>query len=187
MKGLVFREFLDMVEAQFSPETAEAIIGASALSTAGAYTTVGTYPHQEMVQLVSHLSTRTGHSVPELLRHFGRHLFDRLATHHPRYIEMHPNVFSLLKALDNHIHVEVRKLYSDTELPSFEHEELSDGRLTLTYTSSRRMADFAHGLIEGCIDHFQETILVERIDLPDDEIGARTRFSLTRTDDGHAG
>ena len=46
MKGIVFREFIDMVESQFSLETADAIIQASSLSTHGAYTTVGTYPHQ---------------------------------------------------------------------------------------------------------------------------------------------
>ena len=187
MKGIVFREFLDLVESQFSPATADAIISASDLSTDGAYTTVGTYPHQEMVQLVSHLSTHTGKTVPELLRHFGRHLFFRLATHHPRFLETHTSVFQLLRALDNHIHVEVRKLYSDAELPTFAHEESDDGKFRLTYTSTRRMADFALGLIEGCIDHFKEPMSIERVDLPDDERGAHTRFTLTRVADGVAG
>jgi hypothetical protein len=36
LKGIVFREFIDMVESQFSPETADAIIEASSLSTNGA-------------------------------------------------------------------------------------------------------------------------------------------------------
>ncbi|MEK0435552.1 MAG: hypothetical protein RL369_1601, partial [Pseudomonadota bacterium] len=66
MKGIVFREFIDMVESQFSLETADAIIQASSLSTHGAYTTVGTYPHQEMVDLVANLSERTGIAVPAL-------------------------------------------------------------------------------------------------------------------------
>ena len=187
MKGLIFREFLDLVESQFSPATADAIIGASNLSTDGAYTTVGTYPHQEMVELVSHLSSHTGMPVPELLRHFGRHLFFRLSAHHPTYLQTHPGVFPLLKALDNHIHVEVRKLYSHTELPTFAHEQVSDDCLSLTYSSSCRMADLAHGLIEGCIAHFGEPIHVERADLPDSSAGARTRFTLTRTRDGRAG
>ena len=49
MKGIVFREFIAMVETQFSLETADHIISASNLSTDGAYTSVGTYPPQEMV------------------------------------------------------------------------------------------------------------------------------------------
>lgn len=187
MKGIVFREFLDLVESQFSPETADAIITASELSTDGAYTAVGTYPHQEMVQLVSHLSTHTGMTVPALLRHFGRHMFLRLVTLHPRYLETHQGVFPVLRALDHHIHVEVRKLYTDTELPTFSHQETGDSQLTLSYTSTRRMADFAHGLIEGCIDYFKESISLERIDLPDDERGAHTQFTLTRMADSARG
>ena len=187
MKGLIFREFLDLVEAQLSPATADAIITASNLSTAGAYTTVGTYPHSEMVELVSHLSTHTGMPVPDLLRHFGRHLFLRLSSHHPTFLQMHPAVFPLLRKLDNHIHVEVRKLYSNTELPTFKHEQLSEDCLTLTYSSTRRMADLAHGLIEGCIAHFDEPVSIERTDLPDDELGARTRFTLTRAQNGRPG
>ncbi len=187
MKGIIFREFLDLVECQFSPETADAIITASALSTDGAYTIVGTYPHHEMVELVTHLSSHTGMPVADLLRHFGRHLFLRLASHHPSYLETHPAVFPLLRALDNHIHVEVRKLYSDTELPSFQHEQNGDQTLVLTYTSSRRMADLAHGLIEGCIAHFAEPIAIHRVDLPDAEHGGRARFTLTRMADAAPG
>ena len=55
MKGIVFREFIAMVESHYSIEIADGIISASNLSSAGAYTSVGTYPHQEMVELVSHL------------------------------------------------------------------------------------------------------------------------------------
>jgi chitinase len=184
MKGIVFREFLDLVESQFSPETADAIISESELSTDGAYTTVGTYPHQEMVQLVSHLASHTGKTVPDLLRYFGQHMFLRLATLHPGFLENHQGVFPVLRALDNHIHVEVRKLYSHTELPTFSHEENANGHLMMRYTSTRRMADFAHGLIEGCIDYFKEPIGIERIDLPDDERGAHTQFTLTRMSAG---
>ena len=69
MKGIVFREFISMVENQFSLETADHIISASNLSTDGAYTSVGTYPPQEMVDLVTHLSAATNISVPDLLHH----------------------------------------------------------------------------------------------------------------------
>ena len=75
MKGIVFREFISLVETQFSLETADHIIAASHLSSDGAYTTVGTYPHQEMVELVTHLSEATKISVKDLLHHFGRHHF----------------------------------------------------------------------------------------------------------------
>jgi Haem-NO-binding len=180
MKGIVFREFMQMVEDQFSLETADAIIEASHLASGGSYTSVGTYPHEEMVELVQQLSVRIATSVPELLRHFGRHLFQRFTVIHPQYVTTHASAFELLSMLDSHVHVEVRKLYRDAELPSFAHEKLADDQMMFIYRSRRALADFAHGLIEGCIAHFGEPMAIERIDLPVSDGGAHTRFTLTR-------
>jgi hypothetical protein len=183
VKGIVFREFIDMVESQFSPETADAIIEASSLSTNGSYTTVGTYPHQEMVDLVSNLSIHTGMAVPDLLRHFGRHLFGRFVEVHPYMTNAFSDVFSLLSALENTIHVDVNKLYRDAELPSFNYEQDNQQQMVFIYRSRRRMADFAQGLIEGCIAHFKENITIQRADLPPQGEEALTRFTLVRTVD----
>ena len=187
MKGIVFREFIDMIEDEFSPETADAIIRASDLSTSGAYTSVGTYPHSEMVTLVSNLSTQTGQPVPALLHDFGRHLFKRFTLIHPQYVTNYRSAFELLQQLDGNIHVEVKKLYSDAELPSFRYEELPDGGMHFDYCSHRALADFAEGLIAGCIEYFGQTITISRTDLPADELGAHTRFTLTRSVDAQRG
>ena len=177
IKGLVFREFIDMVEDQFSLQMVDDIIEASTLASGGAYTSMGTYAHDEMMQLVHQLSLRSAISVPDLLKHFGRHLFQRFTVIHPEYITSHTSVFELLKVLDNEVHVEVRKLYDGAELPAFEYETLNDHRMLFIYKSSRPLADFAHGLIEGCIAHFSEKITIERTDLPE-TTGAHTRFIL---------
>ncbi len=186
MKGIVFREFIDMVESQFSVDTADAIIGASALSTHGAYTTVGTYPHQEMVDLVSNLSAHTGISVPDLLQHFGRHLFSRFVEIHPNLTNAFSDVFSLLSALENTIHVDVNKLYRDAETPSFTYEQNGQQQMVFIYRSRRSMADFAQGLIEGCIAHFKENITIQRDELEPQGDEALTRFTLVRTTHANA-
>ncbi len=67
MKGLVFTEFLDMVEQRFSADMVDDIIEASDLPSGGAYTAVGTYSHSEIVALVQQLAIRTGIAVPDLL------------------------------------------------------------------------------------------------------------------------
>ena len=51
MKGIVFTEFLEMVEAQYSPAFLEDLIDEVQLSSGGAYTSVGTYPHRKLVSL----------------------------------------------------------------------------------------------------------------------------------------
>jgi hypothetical protein len=87
MKGVVFTEFLEMVEDRFSPEMADRIIEGAELASGGVYTTVGTYDHGEMIQLVSCLSEETGIPSAELVRSFGMHLFGRFHTMFPKYFE----------------------------------------------------------------------------------------------------
>lgn len=186
MKGIVFREFIAMVESRHSIEMADEIITAANLSSGGAYTSVGTYPHQEMVELVTHLSARTGTGIPELLNGFGRHLFQRFSVIHPEFIKTQASAFELLRRLDGHIHVEVRKLYIDAELPAFDYEEISEGEMVFVYRSSRKLADFAHGLIEGCVEHFGQPMQIERTDLPDEGNEAHTRFLLRHLRHGTA-
>lgn len=179
MKGVVFQEFIQMVESTFSPEMADRIIDASNLSTGGAYTSVGTYHHDEMVQLVVQLSANTGIPVPALLHAFGKHLLGRFAGMYPKHFAGRTSTFELLEVLDNKIHVEVRKLYPDAELPVFDHTLTAPGTLAFVYRSSRPFADLAAGLIAGCIDHFGESIEVTREDFPC-ESGSHARFVLLK-------
>jgi hypothetical protein len=182
MKGLVFREFIDMVEDQFSLQMVDDIIHASTLASGGAYTSVGTYPDDEMMQLVHQLSLRSEIPIPGLLNHFGRHLFHRFTVIHPEYVTSHTSAFELLKVLDNEVHVEVRKLYEGAELPSFVYETLDEQSMLFIYKSSRPMADLAHGLIQGCIEHFSQSMKIERIDFPV-STGAHTHFILQNNSD----
>jgi hypothetical protein len=179
MRGIVFRELIDMVENHFSPETADTIISSSRLATGGAYTSVGTYDHTEILELVSQLSATTGISGPDLLRTFGEHLLNRFALLYPAHFIGQKSTFDFLAILDNKIHVEVKKLYPDAELPVFEHDSTNPHRLVFVYRSKRPFADLAEGLIRGCIRHFNEEIDLTREDLPSDE-GGRTRFTLVK-------
>jgi Heme NO binding. len=87
MRGLVFTEFLDLVDETFSLETCERMIEMSNLPSGGAYTSVGTYDAKEMFTLVSGLSTLTGIPVPDLLKTYGRHLFKRFVSAFPVFFE----------------------------------------------------------------------------------------------------
>ena len=55
-KGVVFIESLKMAEDRFSPDVADIIIDVSDLVSGGAYTTIGTYDHDDLLQFVRHLS-----------------------------------------------------------------------------------------------------------------------------------
>ena len=69
MKGIVFSEFIEMVEEKFSPEVMDEVIEAASakLDSAGSYTSVGVYDHLELVELVTELSRTTGITVGDLV------------------------------------------------------------------------------------------------------------------------
>lgn len=179
MKGIIFCEFIEMVEQRFSPALADRIISSCPLATGGAYTAVGNYDHREMVALVERLSETTDISPAALLRSFGEYLLQRFATLYPAYFVEQRSTFELLGILDNKIHLEVKKLYPEAELPVFQHEYPDADHMVLWYSSNRPFADLAEGLISGCIAYFGEHITLTREDLPCEQ-GSRARFLLAR-------
>lgn len=179
MKGVVFTELLEMVEQQFSLAVVDEIIHRADLPSGGVYTAVGTYPAGEIVKLVVALSQVSGVPVPDLVRAFGKHLCGRFVVGHPAFFASAKGTFALLRSVEGHIHVEVRKLYPDAELPSFTCEQPSNDRLVMTYRSDRAMADLAHGLMIGCAEHYGEAIDIAREDLSGGA-GTTVRFTLDR-------
>ena len=182
MKGVVFTEFVEFAEERFGLDVADEMIARCTLPSGGAYTAIGTYDHGELVQMVGQLSALSGAPIPELLHGFGTHLLKRFASSFPDFFA-HASVFEFLHRVDDTIHVEVRKLYPDAELPGFTCEQPEPHRLVMVYQSHRGMADLAAGLIAGAIAHFRENVHVQRDDLTTDG-PQRIRFTLTRLQPG---
>lgn len=179
MKGIVFTEFLEMVEDKFGFDIADKIVSEAVLPSGGVYTAVGTYDHAEMVSLVVNLSRESQLPVSDLLKAFGEHLFGRFVSGYGHFFQGVMSAFDFMAKIEDYIHVEVRKLYPDAELPSFQIKRPDENTLIMVYSSERGLADFAEGLILGCIAHFQESIEIIRENLKDDNSFAR--FTLQKT------
>lgn len=162
MKGIVFTEFMDMLDAQHSPRLVEEILDHVELASGGAYTSVGTYDPSEMIALVGEASAQTGIPVPDLLRTFGHHLFGRFVTLFPVFFEGVTSSFDFLPTVDSFVHLEVLKLYPDAELPTFGTDFSTPGSLRMTYRSSRNLPDLAHGLLEAAVKHFDDGLVIHR-------------------------
>jgi hypothetical protein len=167
VKGLVFTEFIDMVDDRFSLETSERLIETCELPSGGVYTSVGTYDAAEMMALVGGLSELTGVPVPELLREFGGHLFGRFVIAFPEFFAGIDSTLEFLPRVEDYVHLEVRKLYPDAELPTFTCERPEAGVLVMTYRSHTDVPDLAEGLIHACIAHFDDDLDVSREELTD--------------------
>ncbi|MCG8469264.1 MAG: heme NO-binding domain-containing protein [Gemmatimonadetes bacterium] len=179
MKGIVFTEFIEMVEDVFGPDTADEIIDGCDLPNGGAYTAVGTYDSRELLALVTALGKATSTSVPDLVQAYGKHLLTRFVVSYPDFFEGVESTFDFLESVETHIHVEARKLYPDAEPPRFTCERDGDHTLSMVYESTRPFADLAEGLMLGCFEHFDEDVTIEREDLRVDE-GSRVRFVLRK-------
>ena len=179
MKGVVFTEFLEMVEQKFGMEMVNALIENNDLSSDGVYSAVGTYHHSEMVSLVVDLGKRSGITIPDLLKAFGAYLFQTFQTGYPEMFANATNGFEFLQSVDQEIHVEVLKLYPDAELPSFRTELLSEHVLQMDYRSDRAMGALAHGLIEACGEHYNEGYQIDF--QPQTEDGKHVRFVIEKS------
>lgn len=184
MKGVVFTEFLEMAEARFSLRVIDSVLTAAKPASGGVYTSVGTYPHEELVSLLMELSKQTGIGHAALLQEFGAHLLQRFAATQPAFFAAAEDAFALLKSVEGHIHVEVKKLYPDAELPSIVCHDDGPGRLILMYRSPRGLADLAQGLITGCAQHYGEVLTLQREDLSAGKAQI-VRFTISRRVDLH--
>ena len=179
MKGIVFTEFLQLVEEKFGYEMVDKLLMAAKPEHGGAYTAVGTYDHQELIQLVVKLSDEVKIDTSELVKVFGSYLFRKFSVSYPEVIGPDLNsTFEFLQQIEGYIHVEVRKLYPDAELPTFKYNKPNDDTLEMTYLSSRPFADLCEGLISECIVYFGEKISLQREDLTED--GTSAKFTLLK-------
>jgi hypothetical protein len=178
MKGIVFTEFLDLVEDKFGLEMVDKIISQSKLESEGIYTAIGTYSFSEMLQLVTNLSGNTGISTDDLLLVYAEHFFSVIETSYPGLLATYKDPIEMLGSIENHIHVEVQKIYPDAELPTFVVEEKTENSITMVYKSSRAMHHFGLGLMNKTFEHFntEASIVLEKIK----EDGTEVRFIVNK-------
>ncbi|WP_178862823.1 heme NO-binding domain-containing protein [Thiomicrorhabdus cannonii] len=180
MKGIVFSEFIELVEDKFGYEMADEIIEKSNLPSGGAYTSVGTYDHRELLELVTHLSQASGIAVEDLVKTFGEYLLERFVVGYPMFFENVASCFEFLDTIENKVHVEVKKLYPEAELPTFRSKIESDNRMLLTYQSKRPFSALAFGLIKGSATYFKENISIDMQDQSTDGL-TQVLFILTKS------
>ena len=176
MKGIVFTEFLELVEEKFGLEMVDNIITSSTLESEGVYTAVGTYSFSEMLQLLTHLSENTGISIDNLLLVYAEHFFSVIENSYPGLLATYKDPIEMISSIENHIHVEVRKIYPDAELPTFEVVEKTENSLIMIYTSSRAMHHFGLGLMNKTFAHFNSTATIDLQKIKED--GTEVRFVI---------
>ena len=155
MKGFIFTNFLDFVEKSNGLDMVDEMLSECDLASEGVYSAFNSYEFDELVSLLTFVSKKTGIEPQVLLEAFGRFVFPYLIGKHSYIVEKYSNALDLIAGIESHIHIEVKKLYEDAELPTFSVVEKTQNSLTLIYTSSRGLTYFAIGLMRETLDFFK--------------------------------
>jgi hypothetical protein len=158
MKGVVFTEYMEFIEEQFGFDVVDDMIEQAGVN--GVYTQAGNYPFEELYAMVVSLSKIVDTPASALIEAFGKNIFKRLIVIYPKPIESYSTAFEFIAHIDNVVHPEVKKLYPETELPTFHIESIDETKLVTTYSSTKPLMDLAKGLMEGCAEHYGENIEV---------------------------
>lgn len=179
MKGMIFTELLDMIEDGLGLAMKDRVLQRAKPASGGSYTAVGDYKVDELLDLVRALSAETGQPEEDLLESFGAHMFAHFTWNYGRFFSGAHSCFDFLGHVEDYIHVEVRKLYPQAELPAFTYPHRDDTRLVMEYQSPRPLAAFATGLVRAAIAHFAEPVQLAVEDLSAGR-GTAARYTLTR-------
>lgn len=161
MKGIILNLLEEAVTAEFGEAAWPDLIDLAGVG--GVYTSLGSYPDEDVYALVRAASMALNTSQEEILRWFGRRAIPMLADRYGVFFENQHTARSLILSLNEIIHPEVRKLYSGAGCPHFQFSDHTDGRLIIGYQSPRKMCQLMHGFVEGTSTYFGETVELEHL------------------------
>lgn len=161
MKGIVFNVLEEVVTAHHGEATWDKLLDAAGSN--GVYTSLASYPDEQMMNLVQAASDALGLPPGEVVRWFGRQAIPRFAERYPAFFTAYPSTRPFVLALNSVIHPEVRRIYTGAQCPHFGFRTDDDGALLIGYHSPRKLCAIAHGFIEGVADHYHEQVEVEHL------------------------
>jgi len=161
MKGIIFNLLEDVVRRERGEDAWDVLLEEAGLE--GAYTSLGSYPDEQVVQLLAAASVEFGTSQQAVLRWFGRKAMPLLAERYPAFFHTQPTTRGFLLTLNHIIHPEVRKLYPGADVPQFDFDSSAADVLRIGYWSRRQLCALAHGFIEGAADLYHEQVTVHHV------------------------
>ncbi|GMM92549.1 heme NO-binding domain-containing protein [Qipengyuania sp. MTN3-11] len=159
MKGVIFNLLEEAVTADFGDHVWSDLIDAAGVH--GGYTSLGSYPDEDILVLVSTAAAALGKTDGEILQWFGRAAMPMLAQRYSEFFVHHASARPFILSVNEIIHPEVRKLYSGAGCPYFHFEDDPEGHLLVGYRSARQMCQLAHGFIEGAAGYYGERVSID--------------------------
>lgn len=158
MKGIIFNLAEEVVTLDHGEDAWDAVLDGAGLD--GSYTSLGSYPDDDLRAIVASAARLLGADEPAVLRYVARGAIPLLAKRFPHFFEPHSDARSFVLTLNDIIHPEVRKLYPGADVPNFTYDVEGDNRVTLAYESDRQLCALAEGFITGAAAHYGQAVVI---------------------------
>ena len=157
MHGLIFTGFRAFVASEY-PQVSEQVWEGEPR-----YLATEAYPDEVFGGVLERAIELTGDPRQVVLRRFG--IFTGISTFRllfPDYYASHKDTFSFLLDIEEQIHEVVRKTVPDAAPPRLDIVALSDGGVSITYTSYRGLCELLEGLIGGVARFYGDAVAIEQ-------------------------
>lgn len=154
MKGIIFNILEDYVSEKLGDNAFDDFI--EKLDYDGVYVGPETYSNEEFLTLVATASEEAKLELPAVVKDFGVFTFWQLYKKFPIFMEPHSNAKDFLKTIHDVIHVEVKKIFKDPELPDLFYNDIDKNLLHIDYHSPKQLCIFMEGLLEGVKELYEE-------------------------------
>lgn len=162
MKGHIFNLLEQFIIEQAGDEAFEDILDACQFITTEPFIRSGTYPDEDLIELVNQTCKQLNLSPKDAHFGFGKWIFPHLTKIAPPEITTFKHPKELFLQLD-HIHrVELKKIWPDAEPPRFQCIDTGANTVTMMYDSKREMTDLVEGVIESVSTNYQTPIKFEK-------------------------
>ncbi len=115
-----------------------------------------------LAERLNRLADLAGEKPPELLRAFGRRLFERFVRLYPDFVPADLEALDYLEHIERHVHQELRALYPSAKPPQLCCVRVAPDRLLIRYGSDQPVAEMCEGMIEAALSHFEARAEIRR-------------------------
>jgi len=180
MKGVLFTEFHGLIEAEFGLDVLDQVLeqAGPALSTGGAYTSVGTYPHAELLAQLDALIQLVDAPLETMLQAYAYRLMVSFEASYPEFFAARDDLFDFLLNVEDQMHAGVRKLYPDANPPTLEVSQSENEVLQLSYRSHRPLSVVVSPLLQAAARRYETPISIKVISTSAD--GSRSEVEIRK-------
>ncbi len=164
MKGIVFNLLEDFVTDSFGLAVWEDTLKKAKPSSGNIFVAPKTYPDTDFLALVTTAVEENKLDLGETVRAFGVYSIGQLIERYPNLIEPYKTAKDFICSVDSLIHMEVKKLFSESQPPRLAYKELGPNQLQIEYHSARKLCVFMEGMLAGVAKHYGVEINVKQLE-----------------------